>query len=284
MLAVAMSSSASLIAETNLDRAKDLYEHTQYRECLQAINGQNTPDASRSSEPHFVTGQCSFMLGDYKKAADEFEKAVNAAPQNSVYWDWLGRAYGKRAETSSFLTAGSYASKAREYFERAVAADPRNLDAVDDLFEYYLEAPGFLGGGTDKAERLAESIRSVDPARYHALRARLAEKKKQPALAEQEWRAAAAAAPNDPSPLINLARFLARQGRYAESDAAFERAAQLAPENAQLKFYRARAYIESNRNAEQARQLLQEYLKASLTPDDPSREDAEKLLQKIPRG
>jgi hypothetical protein len=38
--------------------------------------------------------------------------------------------------------------------------------------------------------------------------------------------------------------------------------------------------IENHRNLEQARGLLEEYLHASLTPDDPPREEAEKLLRR----
>ena len=45
------------------------------------------------------------------------------------------------------FTATGLASKARQNFERAVQLDPQNREALSDLFEYYLEAPGFLGGG-----------------------------------------------------------------------------------------------------------------------------------------
>jgi hypothetical protein len=36
-----------------------------------------------------------------------------------------------------------------------VQLNPRNMDALSDLFEYYLEAPGFMGGGLDKAAGVA---------------------------------------------------------------------------------------------------------------------------------
>ncbi len=38
--------------------------------------------------------------------------------------------------------------------------------------------------------------------------------------------------------------------------------------------------IENHRNLERARGLLQGYLHASLTPDDPPRKEAEKLLRR----
>jgi hypothetical protein len=55
--------------------------------------------------------------------------------------------------------------------------DPNNIEALDDLFEYYLSAPGFLGGGIEKAEGLARRIDRVEPAEGHYALYRLAEKR-----------------------------------------------------------------------------------------------------------
>jgi uncharacterized protein HemY len=45
------------------------------------------------------------MQGEYKKATEILEKAVAADPGNSEYELWLGRAFGRRAETASPFTA-----------------------------------------------------------------------------------------------------------------------------------------------------------------------------------
>jgi hypothetical protein len=49
-------------------------------------------------------------------------------------------------------------------------------------------------------------------------------------------------------------------------------------------FHEAAAYIETNRNLDKARTLLQAYLKAPLTADDPPRDEARKLLKQAARG
>jgi tetratricopeptide (TPR) repeat protein len=280
LCAAAASLPGWALAEPDINAARDLYRRTEYRQALQLLE----PAQPKTAALYVLLGQCYYMLEDFKKAGEAFQKAVDDEGGNSVYWNWLGRAYGRRAETSSFITAPSYASKARQFFEKAVALDPENLDATDDLFEYYLEAPGFLGGGKDKAAALSERIRQRAPAKYHSMQARLAEKEKKLDVAEREWRAAVDVAPGEPGRLIDLARFLARQGRNAESDAAFEQARKLAPDSVQLKFQRARTYIDAKRNLDQARTLLEEYLKSPLTPDDPPRAEAQELLRKIPRG
>jgi hypothetical protein len=46
-----------------------------------------------------------------------------------------------------------------------------------------------------------------------------------------------------------------------------------------LLYTRAETYIKAGRNIQTARELLKRYLSANLSPDDPSRQDAEKLLK-----
>ena len=52
--------------------------------------------------------------------------------------------------------------------------DAHNLEALNDLFEYCLDAPGFLGGGIERARFWADR-RTLDPAEYELDQGRLAE-------------------------------------------------------------------------------------------------------------
>ena len=57
-------------------------------------------------------------------------------------------------------------------------------------------------------------------------------------------------------------------------------AEQLAPQAPKVLFAKASTYIKSNRNVDTARELLKKYLTASLTPEDPPRSEAQRLLRK----
>ena len=229
-------------------------------------------------------GRRFYMLGDYKKATHAFQAAVAAQPAESDHYLWLGRAFGRRAEQSSPFTAPVHAGKARQNFEKAVELNPRNIEALNDLFEYYLEAPGFLGGGVDKAALLAPKIAGLDPVEGHYALYKLAEKKGDLATAERELRRAAAMAPEQPGRAIDLARFLAKQGRYAESEQFFHSAEKASPDQPKVLFERADTYIRGRRNLDVARELLKRYLAAELSPDDPPRHEAEKLLRQVSRS
>jgi tetratricopeptide (TPR) repeat protein len=220
------------------------------------------------------------MLGEYKKATDEFDRALAFGNGSAQLYVWTGRAYGRRAETSGPLTAPGYASRARKYFETAVQMDIRDKEATGDLFDYYLGAPGFLGGGLSKAQELAHKVAATDPAEGQHLLAVLSERSKEYDAAEQHLRQAIQLAPKQAFRVMELARFLAKRGRAAESDDLFEKAQRMAPDDHSILFYRAETYVESNRNLGEARMLLQTYLHASLSPDDPPRQKAQELLAK----
>jgi len=263
-------------ASPELEQARTLYRHTDYDASLKILQEIRPPDGP----VYELTGQNYYMKGDYKRAAEIFERAVAADPGNSGYVLWLGRAFGRRAENSSPFTAPGNASKARQYFEKSVQLNPRNMEALSDLFEYYLQAPGFLGGGLDKASNTAAQIAAIDPVEGHAAQARLAEKKKEFSSAEEHLRRAAEMAPQQVGRPIDLAKFLASQGRYEESEQSFHNAEKIAPDSPTLMYARAEVYIQKGRNLDIARRLLQRYMQAPLTPDDPPRSEAAKLLRK----
>jgi len=267
--------SAAFASDTG--KARELYLRTEYRQAVEVLEKSAEKDLPEASA---LAGQCWYQLGDFKRAVEALEKAATAEPRNSKYQDLLGRAYGRRAETSNPLSAPGFAVKARTAFEKAVELDGSNVEAMNDLFSYYIEAPGFLGGGLEKAEALAGRMQSLHAAEYHVAMARLAERRKQPDVAERQLRRAVELAPKSAHRLVDLAKYLARQGRHGESDQTFAKARKAAPSSKHVLYAQAETYVESKRNLVQARVLLEEYLKGPLTPDDPSRGDALKLMEK----
>ena len=135
----------------DLSRAEELYRRTEYGcaiEALQALDG-------RDAAGYALLGKSYSMQGQYKEAVANFEKAVGEDSLNSDTYDWLGRADGRLAEGSSFLSALGYAKKTVRTFERAAELGLSNLEALSDVFESYLQAPEMVGGWLDKAYSIA---------------------------------------------------------------------------------------------------------------------------------
>src|SRR5580700_3017764 len=168
-------------AGPELDQARKLYSLTEFDQSLKVLQAIPAKDAA----VYELMGRNYYGAADYKKATEALEKAVAMEPNNSETNLWLGRAYGRRAETSNPLSAPGHASKARQHFERAALLNPNNLEAQSDLFEYYLEAPGFLGGGLDKAAATARQMATISPAEGYWAQAKLDEKRKEFGRAEE---------------------------------------------------------------------------------------------------
>ena len=262
------------------DQARKLYNLTEFDQSLKILGVIPQKDGA----VYDLIGRNYYMQGDFKKATESLERAVAAEPGNSEFNLWLGRAYGRRAETSSLLTAPGHASKARQYFEKAAQLNPRNLEAQSDLFEYYLEAPGFLGGGFEKAAATAEQIARINAAEGHWAQARLDEQRKQFSSAEEQLRRAIELTPHQVGRLIDLARLLAKQGRMEEAERSFARAEAIAPDSPKVLFAKADVYIKAGKNLNVAKDLLNRYLSLALTPEDPPRSQAEKLLKQLQGG
>lgn len=268
--------SGLLAGSADLGRARKLYDRIDYAGALKILQSQTLKDGPAWE----LIGQSYFMMAEYKKAAGAFEQAVAADPSSSEFVLWLGRAWGRRAEVSNALVAGSYASKARQCFERAVALDGTNKEALSDLFDYYLEAPGFLGGGFGKAEDVANRMARLDAAEGYFAKAQLSDRRKHFDEAEAQLRRAVELTPRQVGRLLDLAAYLSKRGRAQESDLAFARAQKLAPNSPDVLYRTAETYVRDGRNLEKARDLLRRYLGSELTPEDPSREKAQVLLRK----
>jgi Flp pilus assembly protein TadD len=271
--------SAAVAVDTSpeLADAQKMFRRTNYTGVIELLKPVSGKDAAAAS----LVGQSYLMLGNPGKAVEFLNKAVQMEPTNASYNLWLGRAYGRKAEVDFPLTAPRDASKARASLERALELDPESPAATDDLFQFYLQAPGFLGGGFDKAARMAELISKRDAAEGAFARALLAEERKDYSTAEALLRRAVELAPKQPRRLLDLAVFLSKRGRYEESDAAFQEARQFAGQSPHVLFREASTYIHDKRKPEEARELLKQYLDANVGPDDPSKREAEELLRKV---
>jgi tetratricopeptide (TPR) repeat protein len=133
VLVMLVLSASVLLPATNqtsagpeLASAEKLYRHTDYQaaiELLAALPEKTAPVIE-------LTGRCYLMMGEYKKSSELLERAAALEPDNSMYRLWLGRVYGRRAESAFAVAAVGLATKARVNLEKAVELDPHNTEAI----------------------------------------------------------------------------------------------------------------------------------------------------------
>lgn len=225
----------------------------------EAIDSLNARIASNPRDADAVNQLCRayFQYGDWDRAESRCKKAVEMQPDNSSFHRWLGRVYGEKASRAT-LPIG-LALKTRDEFQRAAQLDPGDANAGVDVAEYYLEAPGMMGGGKDKAREQAKIIGKVSPAQEHWVYARLAEKEKDLAAAESEYRKMVEAGGGGAEAWLNLAFFYRNQKRYPEMEQAFVKMNQAPMPAREVLFEAANSLFRTGRAFSFAIQLLQRY-------------------------
>ncbi len=208
-----------------------------------------------------------YSFGSWDQGISACEKAVDLDPNNSIYHLWLGRVYGEKADNVNFLSAASLAKKARVEFETAVKLNPENVEARSDLSEYYVEAPGMMGGGTDKAEAQAQALERLFPAKAHWIRARIAEKKKDYATAEKEYREAIQSHDNS-AVWLDLASYYRHRDRLPEMEDAINHAVSGTVDPPEALMEAAESLIRTGRNFPKAMELLHRYLDSGHTVEE----------------
>jgi tetratricopeptide (TPR) repeat protein len=261
VLLLAVLTVASALAGAD-DNAPALLASGHVDDAIAALHGQISASPN-DALAHNLLCRAYFTLGDWDRGISDCEKAVSLAPENSQFHLWLGRIYGEKADKSGIFAAASLAKRVLRELEAAVHLNPSSVDARTDLAEFYVEAPGIVGGGREKAQQQAATLAQLDPARAHWVTARIAEKKKDFAAAEREYQNAVEASHGSASGWLNLGLFYRHRERFDEMESALEhvRAAPLDRPDALVDA--AEILIHSERNLHEAAQLLRSYLNLS---------------------
>jgi tetratricopeptide (TPR) repeat protein len=241
------------------DSAADLLAAGRVDDAIQTLQQQlaHSPDDAASQN---LLCRAYFMLDEWDRGMPACERAVALGSTNALYHLWLGRIDGEKADRAGFLSAIGLAKKVRTEFERAVELDPSNVAARTDLAEFYLEAPGIVGGGKDKARAQAEAITRLDPAAGHWVTGRLAERAKDEPSAEREYRAAIDASHGGARAWLNLAIFFRHTNRLDEMEQALTTLESRPLDRPESLMDGASMLLRTNRNLPLGERLLRRYL------------------------
>lgn len=247
---------------------QDLLAAGRVDQAVQDLNRQI--EQSPSAESYNLLCRAEFELGAWDAGIPNCEKATELAPDNALYHLWLGRIYGEKADHAGLIHAVGLAKKVRAEFERAVAFDPNSCEVRTDLAEFYLEAPGIIGGGEDKALAQADKIESLNPAMADWVKARLAEKNKDRATAEREYRAAVIDSHGGAREWLNLAGFYSRKGRLDDMDRALRSLETSRSDHPAALADGASVILRTGRNYALGIRLLRRYLSTKTVEEAPA--------------
>lgn len=279
VLVVALTLPVVSQADPSLDTVRRLVSNGEADAAVRALTASLNANPMGADE-HNLLCRVYYSEERWDLAVSECERAAALNSKSSVNQLWLGRAYGEKADHSSWLSAIGLAKRTHIAFEKAVALDSKNIDARSDLSEYYIEAPGFLGGGTDKATAQANIVEQIEPATAHWIRARIAEHEKRNSDAEQNYKKALEA-DNSHRRLFDLASFYRRVNRLDDVESTIQKSAKLNSINDSTLVDSASLLLRTGRNLPLAASLLHRYIEQGTKSEDAPIFQAQYLLGQV---
>jgi len=259
---------------------------------------------------NFLLSQIRNAFHDRQSPLGLAENAVRLDGGVAKYHRQVAEVLGVTAQHSGMVQQLFLAGRFKKEIDTAVSEDPNDLQALRDLMEFYLLAPGIAGGDKGKARAVAGRIGRVNAAEGYLAQARLAAFNDQPAEAEGLLRKAADAQPGSYRFRIAVARYYlgaghgnddlaeknadvavsldpgraegyailatvsAARGNWTALEALLGRAQKAVPDDLTPYYRAAEAILRSGRELPRAEALLRKYLAGVPEGNAPTLSDA----------
>ena len=228
-------------------------------------------DHPNDARAHAYLGRIALHETRFGDAITHLEKAAEIQPSVAEHQVWLGRAYGQLAVRSGLRKKFSLAKRARAALERGVELDPANIDARSSLIQFYLLAPGLVGGSTSKARAHAAELEKYSAFRGALARAWIAEDREKYDDAARDYRAAMAREPDSLIAYWGLAQLWQRGARFDSAFALMDDLITRRPDAMPAYYYYGRAASLSGQHLPEAVRALERYLAYEPREGDPAR-------------
>jgi hypothetical protein len=205
--------------------AEDLIEAGHWKRARALVEARML-EAPNDALAIYLTSQIRFAFGDTGMPFKLAERAVALDPSAAKYHRQVAEAAGVMAQRANVFQLLVLARRFKKEIDAAIALDPGDIQALRDLMEFYLLAPGIAGGNKAEALAVAARIGRLDRAQGFGAEARLAEFDKDTDKAEALLLKAVEAAPGRYKARMDLAQFeLAKEQRNLEAAEAAAREA-----------------------------------------------------------
>jgi len=264
LAALCMASTAMAVTnvrqEAGLEAARQAYEASDYAKAIVLLQAAAAKEPL-NGEVQLLLAKSYLELQERDAAIKSAEKAVAIDPQNSIYHEWLGRAFGEKADHAGWFSAMSLAKKTRKEFETAVQLDGRNFSARQALIEFDCSAPGIVGGGEEKALPQIQQLAEMDDAEWHYAAGNCRRHKKDPVTADEEFEKALQSHPKSAELIYDIGDHFMKRGQPEGLLEVADVGERTAPGDPRGKFYRGVALVLKKENSEEAERSLREYAK-----------------------
>lgn len=167
--------------------------------------------------PVYWLGRVALQQNELDEGVKHLERCIKIDDTNADCHAWIGNALGSTAQKASKLKLPFLAKRIKKEFDRAVELDPANLEGRSGLVQYYMQAPGFLGGSMPRAREHAAEIEKFNKLRGALAYGLLADHEKNPKGAETAYQRAITVAPDSAIGYYGLLNSYLREKRWSDA-------------------------------------------------------------------
>ena len=179
-------------SQSDFDKGEKLFESgkmVQAQSVFESILAEN-PSHLKAIE---YLGDIAGKEKSWDAALGYYQKLKQMKPSEANYYYKYGGALGMKAMEVNRFKAIGMIGEVKGSFEKAIALNPKHIDARWALVLLYLKLPGVIGGSESKALRYSNELLKLSPVDGFLSKGQIEEHFKRYAAAEQQYKKAIAA-------------------------------------------------------------------------------------------
>ncbi|TRX40055.1 tetratricopeptide repeat protein [Flavobacterium restrictum] len=178
-------------SQVNFDTAEKLFKEEKFdqaRPLFESIVKEN-PSNLKAIE---YLGDIAGYSKAWDKAIGYYKKLKSLKPTEANYYYKYGGALGMKATKVNKFRALGMIGEVRSSFEKAIALDPKHIEARWALIELNLQLPGIVGGSQSVALKYSDELLKLSPIDGFLSKGHINEYFKRYTDAEQQYKRAIA--------------------------------------------------------------------------------------------
>ena len=172
---------AAVLAGQGQVSPRELIEGGHYKRARVILEARNANDA----ETLYLMATIKQAMGELDAAEKFAERAVAANPKEAQYHYRLSDITGEKAQKASVFHQMGLGRTFKKECDAALALDPNHVEALKNMMQFYLHAPGIIGGDKNKATGIADHLMKLDPVEGYQAQMEIARAEKQDSRVEE---------------------------------------------------------------------------------------------------
>jgi tetratricopeptide (TPR) repeat protein len=178
-------------SQSNFNKAEKLFDAGKFEQTQPILESLLKENPSHLKTIEYL-GDIAGHQKSWDKAIVYYKKLKRLNPSEANYYYKYGGALGMKAKESNKFKALGMIGEVKESFEKAIALNPKHIEARWALVMLYIQLPGIVGGSETKAIKYSNELLKLSSVDGYLSRGQIEEHFKRYPAAEQQYKKAIA--------------------------------------------------------------------------------------------